>query len=175
MNVYNWSESYLNFTWVVNNQSLSGESFCKFSWIITWVRDNVTFLDFLIRNITYTETNVVSWLCYWDLFLMHFNTFAKSIFVVSSNTDINTWFKSTIFDFTSWYNSNSLDFINISDRDSQWSIRRSLWRFDLIKDLVENWSFIPRHILRSFCEILSIVTRNWDKCDVLLLKSDFGY
>ena len=71
--IQDWGVTVTDFTWVVQDDDLSGEVNGTLGWIVLGVGGNITTLDILDRDVLDVETNIVTWFGLWEGFVVHFN------------------------------------------------------------------------------------------------------
>ena len=71
--IQDWGVTVTDFTWVVQDDDLSGEVNGTLGWIVLGVGGNVTTLDILDRDVLDVEANIVTWFGLWEGFVVHFN------------------------------------------------------------------------------------------------------
>jgi len=111
--IENWSVSLLDLTGVVQDDDLSKEGSGILSWVVLGVWGNISSSEILDWEILNVESNIISWLGFFEGFVMHFDWFAFSGDVKGSEGDDHTWFQETSFDSTDWDSSNTTDFVDV--------------------------------------------------------------
>ena len=71
--IQDWGVTVTDFTWVVQDDDLSGEVNGTLGWIVLGVGGNVSTSDILDGDVLDVETNVVTWSGFWERFVVHLN------------------------------------------------------------------------------------------------------
>ena len=71
--IQDWGVTVTDFTWVVQDDDLSGEVNGTLGWIVLGVGGNVSTSDILDGDVLDVETNIVTWSGFWERFVMHLN------------------------------------------------------------------------------------------------------
>jgi len=174
--IENWGVTFLDFTWVVQDDDLGVEGFGFSGWVVFAVRADVTSSDIFDGDVLDVETDVVTWYTLWDLGVVHFDGFDFSGDVGWSEFDDHTGFDDTGFDSADWHSSDTTDFVDILKWESEsfvgWSDR---W-VDGVQSFEESFTglfaaffgffvptFVPRHVGGGFNHIVSVPSRDWDE------------
>merc|ERR1711962_375558 len=133
MAIQDWRVTVSNFSWVVHDDDLSGESLGFLGGVIFGVRCDVSTSDILDGDVLDVETNVVTGSSFWKRFVVHLNRLDFSGNVDWSESNNHSWFDDTSFDSTDWHSSNTTDFVDILEWKSEWFVRWSGWWDDRVQ------------------------------------------
>jgi len=184
--IQDWGVTFLDFTWVVQDDDLGVEGFGFSGWVVFAVRADVTSSDVFDGDVLDVETDVVTWYTLWDLSVVHFDGFDFSGDVGWSEFDDHTGFDDTGFDSADWHSSDTTDFVDILKWESEsfvgWSDR---W-VDGVQSFEESFTglfaaffgffvpaFVPRHVGGGFNHVVSVPSRDWDESYGFRVVTDF--
>jgi len=120
--IQDWRVTVSNFSWVVHDDDLSGESLGFLGGVIFGVRCDVSTSDILNGDVLDVETNVVTGSSFWKRFVVHLNRLDFSGNVDWGESNNHSWFDDTSFDSTDWHSSNTTDFVDILEWKSEWFV-----------------------------------------------------
>merc|ERR1712048_799554 len=148
------------------------------------VRGNVTSSDILDGQVLDVETDVITWLSFFQFLVVHFDGFDFSGAHRGSEGNNHTGFQSTGFDSADGHCTNTTDLVDILQRQSQRFVVRS-GRFHNVAQSLEQsetssltrFSFtsptlVPRHGGRFFNHVITVPSRNGDNWDFLGVITD---
>jgi len=184
--IQNRGVTFLDLTWVVQDDDLGVERLRLESWIVFGVGANVSSSDVLDGDVLDVEADVVAWKTFWDLGVVHFNGFDLSGDVGWSELDDHTSFDGTGFDSADWHSSDTTDFVDILKWKSESFVGWSNWFVDGVQSFEESFagfftaffglfgpSFVPRHVGGSFDHVITVPSGDWDEGYGLRVVADF--
>ena len=88
-----WGVLVADLTWMVEDNDLSGEGFGFLGWVFFAVGSNMSTTDILDGDVLNVESNVVTWLCRFEGFVMHLDRFDFSGDSVGGEGCDTSWLK----------------------------------------------------------------------------------
>merc|ERR1712048_229601 len=148
------------------------------------VRGNVTSSDILDGQVFDVETDVITWLSFFQFLVVHFDGFDFSGAHRGSEGNNHTGFQSTGFDSADGHCTNTTDLVDILQRQSQRFVVRSGRFHNVIQSFKQSetssltrFSFtsptlVPRHVGGFFNHVITMPSRNGDNWDFLGVITD---
>jgi len=174
--IQDWSVSFLDFTWVVQDDDLGVKGFGFSGWVVFAVGADVTSSNILDGDVLDVEADVVAWDTLWDLSVVHLDGFDFSGDVGWSEFDDHTGFDDTGFDSADWHSSDTTDFVDILEWESKGFVGWSDWWVDAVQSFEQSFTglfaaffglffptFVPRHVGGGFNHVVSVPARNWNE------------
>ena len=103
--IENWGVTFLDFTWVVQDDDLGVEGFGFEGWVGFGVGADVSSSDIFDGDVLDVETDVVTWKTFRDLSVMHLDGFDFGGHVGWREFDNHTGFDNTGLNSTDWHSS----------------------------------------------------------------------
>jgi len=166
--IQNWGVTFADLTRVVKNDDLSVEAEGFFGGVVLRVGGNVTPSDVFDGDVFDVETNVVTWLSFWDGLVVHLNGFDLGGDVGWGEGDDHTGFDGTGFDTTDWHSSDTTDLVDILEWETEGLVGWPLWWDDSIESFEESLTrgfplfgfllptFVPRHVGGGFNHVVTV-------------------
>jgi len=183
--IQDWGVTFLDFTWVVQDDDLGVEGFGFSGWVVFAVRADVTSSDIFDGDVLDVETDVVTWYTLWDLSVVHFDGFDFSGDVGWSEFDDHTGFDDTGFDSADWHSSDTTDFVDILEWESKGFVGWSDWWVDAVQSFEQSFTglfaaffglffptFVPRHVGGGFNHVVSVPARNWNESNTFWIVTN---
>jgi len=184
--IQDWGVTFLDFTWVVQDDDLGVEGFGFSGWVVFAVRADVTSSDIFDGDVFDVETDVVTWYTLWDLSVVHFDGFDFSGDVGWGEFDDHTGFDDTGFDSTDWHSSDTTDLVDILEWESEWFVGWSDWWVDGVQSFEESFTggfaaffgfffpaFVPWHVGGGFDHVVTVPAGDWNESNGFWVVTDF--
>jgi len=184
--IQDWGVTFLDLTWVVQDDDLGVERLRLEGWIVFGVGAHVSSSDVFDGDVLDVEADVVAWKTFWDLGVVHLDGFDLSGDVGWSEFDDHTGFDGTGFDSADWHSSNTTDLVDVLEWESESFVGWSNWLVDGVQSFEESFtglftaffglfspSLVPRHVGGGFDHVVSVPARDWDESDGFRVVTDF--
>lgn len=124
---------------VLEHDDLCGELVSNGRWVVDWTTD-IAAANIVLSNTTNVETNVVSWKCFCELFVVHLDGFYFSNDVCRHEGDLLSFLKDTGLDTTYWHSSDTGNRVDILDWESERFVGRHFWHGEQIDRCKKCWA-----------------------------------
>jgi len=170
--IKHWCVTILDLTWMVEDDNLSDEGGGILGWVILGVGADITSLDILDGQVLDVETNVVTWGGLIDLLVMHLDGLDLSGGTNWSEGDEHTSLDDTGLDTTDWHSSDTANLVDILEWETEWFVNWSLWWWDVVEGIEEDWSLVPWHVGGSLDHVVTVPARDWDELNLCWVVAD---
>merc|ERR1712048_212591 len=176
--------TFSDLTRVVQDDDLSFEVSGTSSRFPFGVRGNVTSSDILDGQILDVETDVITWLSFFQFLVVHFDGFDFSGAHRGSEGNNHTGFQSASLTSTDRHCTNTTDLVDILQRQSQRFVVGSSRFHNVVQSFEQSetsgltrFSFtsptlVPRHVGGFFNHVITMPSRNGDNWDFLGVITD---
>jgi len=184
--IEDWSVTFLDLTWVVQDDDLGIEGLGLSSWVFFRVRADITSSDVFNGDVLDVESDVVTRDTFGDGFVVHFDGFDFSGDVGWSEGADHTGFDDSGFDSADWHRSDTTDLVDVLEWESEGFVGWSTWWDDGVEGFEESFTglfatffglfsptFVPGHVFGSGDHVVSVPSGNWDESDGFWVVTDF--
>jgi hypothetical protein len=134
MAVNNWAVSFLDGSWVIDDNDLGKKFINFFGRVNHSITSNTSSFNIVGSNF-YIESNIVSRVGNFNLLVVHLNGLNFTLNVSWSEDNVGFLLKDTSFNSTNGDGTKAFNFINIVDWDSQRFFSGSFWGFKQVNGL----------------------------------------
>jgi len=183
--IENWGVTFLDFTWVVQDDDLGVEGFGFSGWVVFAVGADVTSSNILDGDVLDVEADVVAWDTLWDLSVVHLDGFDFGGDVGWSEFDDHTGFDDTGFDSADWHSSDTTDLVDVLEWESEGFVGWSDWWVDGVQGFEQGLTglfaaffglllptLVPRHVGGGFDHVVTVPAGDWDESDGFRVVTD---
>lgn len=128
--------------------------------------------DVLDGDVLNVESNVVTWLCLFEGFVMHFDRFDFSGDSVGGEGCYTSWLEDTSLNTSDWDSSDTANLVDVLEWETEWLAYWSLWWGDGVKSLIESLSAVPSHVGALLKHVITMESRDWDEEDLSWVVAD---
>jgi len=182
--IQDWGVTISNFSGVVHDDDLGGESLGLLGGVVLGVGSDVSTTDILDGDVLHVETDVVTRTGFRERFVVHLNRLDFCGDVDRGEGDNHTWLNDTGFDSTDWHSSNTTDLVDVLEGKSEGLVGWPGWgddgvegfehggtlEFTLLEFLLP--SLVPSHVGGGFNHVVSMPSGDWHEGDRLGVESD---
>jgi len=183
--IEDWGVTFLDFTWVVQDDDLGVEGFGFSGWVVFAVGADVTSSNILDGDVLDVEADVVAWDTLWDLSVVHLDGFDFGGDVGWSEFDDHTGFDDTGFDSADWHSSDTTDLVDILEWESEGFVGWSDWWVDGVQGFEQGLTglfaaffglllptLVPRHVGGGFDHVVTVPARDWDESNTFWIVTN---
>lgn len=171
MAVDNWSVPFPDTLRVVDDDDLGDEILDFLGRVGIHITSHAAPLDLVYLKLD-IESDVVSRISLFDLFVVHFNRLNIALEVSGSKYDVSLLPEDTGLDPTNGNCSIAFDLVDIVDRDPQWLLGWPPRNFQQINGFDETRSVVPWHVFLLSDQVLPSPSRNRDKLYLRWVEPD---
>lgn len=141
--IEDWSVLVADLTWMIEDDDLSGEVLCFFSWVLFTVTSNMSTTNILNGDVLDIETYIITWVSFGKVLVMHLYGLNFGRHTVGCESYYHAWLDYSCLNTSNWHGTNARDLVDVLEWESEWFVAWSDWWSNCIESSEECWSCVP--------------------------------